>query len=272
MYLRSNVRLKLQKLTYQLSDYPSYTVWSELLKQSYSLRSTVWTFLVGPEPRERPGDDSHGSRHDGALIMERLVLSVLWICFGNIGVHFNSQFPFWRIPWCRRGRPGRRRRRRSGRTTSCDLFEGINIHLLEGCFVLLSHFRDTRSDIFVIPKDDKYLIVNFVKHYKCDNRYLVCRILETIVYIFLNVRQPGNLVMCAWRGLAMPRINFRVCAGSETPQISLQGWLNPKTNEKYSVAGKIRLCVHVQSSPCCCRHLMLKLLQTCPLKRTTDGD
>ena len=99
---------------------------------------------------------------------------------------------------------------------------------------MLSHFRDTRSDIIVIPKDDKYLIVNFVKHYKCDNRYLVCRILETIVYIFLNVRQPGNLVMCAWRGLAMPRINFRVCAGSETPQISLQGWLNPKTNFNFS--------------------------------------
>ena len=46
----------------------------------------------------------------------------------------------------------------------------------------------------------------------------------------------------------------------------------PEDNEKYSVAGKIRLRVHVQSSPCCCRHLMLKLLQICPLKRTTDGD
>ena len=31
------------------------------------------TSLVSPEPRERPGYDPHGSRHDGALIMEGLV-------------------------------------------------------------------------------------------------------------------------------------------------------------------------------------------------------
>ena len=43
-------------------------------------------------------------------------------------------------------------------------------------------------------------------------------------------------------------------------------------NEAKSVAGKIWLLLHVQSTSCCCWHLMPKLLQTCPLRRATDGD
>ena len=43
-------------------------------------------------------------------------------------------------------------------------------------------------------------------------------------------------------------------------------------NEAKSVAGKIRLLLHVQSTSSCYWHLMPKLLQTCPLRRATDGD
>ena len=44
---------------------------------------------------------------------------------------------------------------------------------------------------------------------------------------------------------------------TETPLIlkNIKGQFQrhfPRFNEKYSVAGKIRLHVHVQSSPCCC--------------------
>ena len=42
-------------------------------------------------------------------------------------------------------------------------------------------------------------------------------------------------------------------------------------NEAKSVAGKIWLLPHVSTS-CCCWHLVPKLLQTCPLRRATDGD
>ena len=49
-------------------------------------------------------------------------------------------------------------------------------------------------------------------------------------------------------------------------------WLNEKYVFSISIARKIRLYVHVQSSPCCCWHLMPKLLQTHPLWRALDGD